>query len=722
MENPYGGERYIAGMRTAPLPIPVGDDRGGRKVTQTDYAVQPSNHIDQIRKNRSNNGVVGTTGQPTAPIRGRPPKGVQTSEPSSRVPSRGRGSQYMHYIPSNLSTTTFQRPAPPPPSRNHSFVPPPPISDLSPNETVSEQEEEDTPPVDNEEDEMVVKSSIPLGFYRRADPFAEGSTNVDVDVRVVVQELDVLHGKGGAPDEVVVKISWHGEGQSVILALESDNTWNGRQQMELEASPKPPIPYPLSPPVSPPATSTPTSPPLDGTPVTNAPVFSTTLSLRTDKQTHHIRFLVDDEWRIADNLPTAVDSTGSLANYLVVGQLPPAAGKGGENGHIVMESRIGLLTRTTSLPPASTSTLGSPNGQAAPPGPGSLPLPNGFHIPHGIRQLGGTNTHGHPAATNLGRVRHQKPELGLGYSFWSASSSNDIEAVEVEVIQRKEQHTGSGNDGRKRRSPPPPMKMPIRKVHYEPQWITEIPLELVEAAQEEERFLEHQAQVRSQMESKSRGQQNRQQTQHVSGFIPLPNIPPAQHLPRHLEKLILNTSSQHGRSSGGGHGHGDKDRDGRKKEKERERAKENRFVPSPVSSNNSSVVPLPVTTASGTDVTSAHCSHRSLHHHLHHHHAKQHGHHSSSERDLNPPNNQPATTAVTAAAISSAGSAKRISTTGAGEETAALIADDSSVLPVPSHVVLHHLSTSAIKNGVLAVSQTGRYRHKYVTTIYYKPT
>jgi hypothetical protein len=65
-------------------------------------------------------------------------------------------------------------------------------------------------------------------------------------------------------------------------------------------------------------------------------------------------------------------------------------------------------------------------------------------------------------------------------------------------------------------------------------------------------------------------------------------------------------------------------------------------------------------------------------------------------------------------------------------------ADDSSVLPVPSHVVLHHLGTSAIRNGVLAVSDTTRYNKKvrvrscgvddrltwlqYITTIYYKPT
>lgn len=40
------------------------------------------------------------------------------------------------------------------------------------------------------------------------------------------------------------------------------------------------------------------------------------------------------------------------------------------------------------------------------------------------------------------------------------------------------------------------------------------------------------------------------------------------------------------------------------------------------------------------------------------------------------------------------------------------LTDDASVLPVPSHVVLQHLCTSAIRNGVLAVATTTRYRKK----------
>ncbi|KAI1331946.1 carbohydrate-binding module family 48 protein [Xylariaceae sp. FL0255] len=51
-----------------------------------------------------------------------------------------------------------------------------------------------------------------------------------------------------------------------------------------------------------------------------------------------------------------------------------------------------------------------------------------------------------------------------------------------------------------------------------------------------------------------------------------------------------------------------------------------------------------------------------------------------------------------------------------------LIKDDNSVLNMPNHTVLNHLATCSIKNNVLAVSATTRYKDKYVTTIVYKPT
>ncbi|OMJ27465.1 5'-AMP-activated protein kinase subunit beta-2 [Smittium culicis] len=42
-------------------------------------------------------------------------------------------------------------------------------------------------------------------------------------------------------------------------------------------------------------------------------------------------------------------------------------------------------------------------------------------------------------------------------------------------------------------------------------------------------------------------------------------------------------------------------------------------------------------------------------------------------------------------------------------------------LPAPNHVVLNHLYACSIKDNVMAVSSTTRYRQKYLTTVYYKP-
>ncbi|KZO92722.1 carbohydrate-binding module family 48 protein [Calocera viscosa TUFC12733] len=47
--------------------------------------------------------------------------------------------------------------------------------------------------------------------------------------------------------------------------------------------------------------------------------------------------------------------------------------------------------------------------------------------------------------------------------------------------------------------------------------------------------------------------------------------------------------------------------------------------------------------------------------------------------------------------------------------------EDNSILPLPNHVVLNHLTASAIRGGVMAVGITGRYGSKLVTTIYYRP-
>ncbi|XP_013780014.1 5'-AMP-activated protein kinase subunit beta-2-like [Limulus polyphemus] len=49
------------------------------------------------------------------------------------------------------------------------------------------------------------------------------------------------------------------------------------------------------------------------------------------------------------------------------------------------------------------------------------------------------------------------------------------------------------------------------------------------------------------------------------------------------------------------------------------------------------------------------------------------------------------------------------------------ISCEPTLLPEPNHVMLNHLYALSIKDGVLVLSTTQRYRKKYVTTVFYKP-
>ncbi|XP_059401181.1 5'-AMP-activated protein kinase subunit beta-1-like isoform X1 [Carassius carassius] len=49
------------------------------------------------------------------------------------------------------------------------------------------------------------------------------------------------------------------------------------------------------------------------------------------------------------------------------------------------------------------------------------------------------------------------------------------------------------------------------------------------------------------------------------------------------------------------------------------------------------------------------------------------------------------------------------------------ISCDPALLPEPNHVLLNHLYALSIKDGVMVLSGTHRYKKKYVTTLLYKP-
>ncbi|KAJ3988094.1 5'-AMP-activated protein kinase beta subunit, interation domain-containing protein [Lentinula detonsa] len=367
----------------------------------------------------------------------------------------------------------------------------------------------------------------------------------------------------------LVKISWHGGGQQVYLTRAGDDDWNGKTEMSREDS-----------------------------------TFSTIIAL--PRGTHHLRFIVDGETRVADDLPTAVADNGSLANYVAVG-----LGEG-DSPTTDEAQRPDTLTR--------------------------------FHS-----------------------------------AFWSEEGpllSNEV-------------------------------------------WSTEIPLELVEAALEEESYLAYQNDLEN---AQATGQRI-----HIAGFVPLPNIPPAPRLPRYLDKLILNsppltsngspstsvTGSPKSRTASpvpvvGIGALGERSgrertsplrREGRDERTSREGRKREREWKSMslVIAQRSTDRPLPITTASGTDVSQSPPPSSIPH---------------SPEPSYYGTYNSANALAIQNPQINSVDTANAIPA----------LADDTSVLPVPSHVVLHHLCTSAMRNGVLAVGETTRYRKKFVTTIYYKPT
>lgn len=474
-----------------------------------------------------------------------------------------------------------------------------------------------------------VKSSIPIALG-----------HVEGAVAVADEQGSAMRDD---PVSVPTKITWRGGGKTVILARAGDDDWKGRTIMGRES---------------------PTS-----------LTFQTTVDLLPG--THHIRFLVDDQWRVADDLPTAVDDQGSLANYVA-------------------------LPLAYSSPPAPQPTIAAPIPTSVSTSKGKPPIP--------------------------------------GQSFWSAASQDD----EDDDADRHA-HRNISIRAAPISTPVAPNPNPIIN---NAQWTSVLPPELIEAAKEEEVYLAANSDT---------------SRTHVQGFVPAPNIPPAPGLPRHLDKLILNArvspgaggATGNGRSGtpgagtpvvGSGQGRGgrrerrEREREGDLRERdrrERERGKREGGrragmppAPPPSEAGGEEVVeeeaaaagvslepviaeeapPSAVTTlqdAVGPDSTVSTAI-------------------EPPSLDPTPPPPPPPTASPTPPPTSSKPtlphhpSGSRAITI----DTANMpgMTDDGSVLPVPSHVVLHHLSTSAIRNGVLAVGNTIRYRKKYLTTIYYKPT
>jgi 5'-AMP-activated protein kinase beta subunit, interaction domain len=152
------------------------------------------------------------------------------------------------------------------------------------------------------------------------------------------------------------------------------------------------------------------------------------------------------------------------------------------------------------------------------------------------------------------------------------------------------------------------------------------------------------------------------------GVAAAPYLPPPPVLPSQCRMLILNAKREEGRGGGGtlssGVGAGGKHA---LREREREERRSGRQARSALGMTSTTTT----TTSSSTSNT-------------HHHHR---GHPHTEHKPGEP------------------------STTHRPLDVHGL-ADDASVLPVPSHAMLQHVSTSTIRNGVLAIATSTRYKQK----------
>ncbi|KAJ6583968.1 5'-AMP-activated protein kinase beta subunit, interation domain-containing protein [Mycena vulgaris] len=403
----------------------------------------------------------------------------------------------------------------------------------------------------------------------------------------------------------------------------------------------------------------------------------------------------DGEWDAEDAVAAVVDE--------IVGAPPPPAltavpitvfliRAGDEDwmGRRAMErvgSPTGPFTTTIDLPPGTHHFRFIVDGQTvvapateipnavddqgfianyvAVPGPVATAPPSATTSAAASKPVSPTASTGAGAARAAMALRKRRPSQPMhpDGSFWAQSSAGSQEDVRAGLAERI---IGAGATGRGAG------------------WTCVIPEALMRAATQEEAYLDAEAayhQHHAQQHHYAEGGGARGRHIVLNGFVPEPSIPPAPRLPRHLERLILNRPSpgvvipRVGTGAGAAGSGSSMNAVGG-------------GAPSPA---------LRVTTASGTDVTVPTMSFTAAVQEAHPH--------------LQPP---PSATHPQFGAASRAPAAPL-------SPGMPLIADDPSVLQTPSHAVLYHLCTSSIRDKMIAVGASTRYRQKYLTTVYYKP-
>ncbi|KAF7299771.1 SNF1 kinase complex beta-subunit [Mycena chlorophos] len=554
--------------------------------------------------------------------------------------------------------------------------------------------------------EVIIRSTIPLTIGPSAFVgMAEGDGDLDdgdgIEGAPIEPSPDATGGVGGSGpagvrtraaavfvDEIVgpvlteVPIEWCGGGTEVYLIRAGDGDWMNRTQLEKNET-------------------------------TGA--FSTTVHLPPG--THHFRFIVDGATLVAPSseIANAVDDQGFITNYVTVPGASPATATGAS------AAATGANTAASVSPDSATAIAPPPVQVPTTPGTPSVAHRVSFEDP--TSTLTSTNT------TPLATPTKERPP--------TSASASPTDVKRSISLRRKAELAAAGAKGRRASVPAHAAIHPDgsfwdqasvdgsseRGGHRErvphvqtgrrssrAVWTSEIPAQLFIAAAQEEEWAKAQADwVAEREREREQRERGRNGYTHYGGGNygtsyggpPEPAIPHAAQLPRHLERLILNRPSPGVVIPKVGTGAGNPG------------LTTTVYGAAPISiygGGNGTTTPmsLRVTTASGTDV--------SVHSSMMQGFASMDGAVSASSSS-----NGNGTSTSKSSRHQSTHSASALVAQAQQSGNTPLIADDPSVLQTPSHAVLYHLCTSSIKDKMIAVGASTRYRQKYLTTVYYKP-
>ncbi|KAJ3557573.1 hypothetical protein NP233_g11705 [Leucocoprinus birnbaumii] len=459
----------------------------------------------------------------------------------------------------------------------------------------------------------------------------------------------------------------------------------------------------------------------------NSNVWTATIHLLPG--THHVRFLVDDQWRVSDELPTAVDDSGSLANYVNVqpGTPPSTASP--------------LPPITPSPTPAAPPPAPTP---ARPPIPGqsfwstnssvddeepNKPSTHSLHVQissakwtsvlpealieaareeelylqasagHYDSQSRSTHVSGFVPAPNIppatGMPRHlDKLILNTKMTVPGSGSNNGNNGGGSG--QGSPSRIGSGQGGGREN----------RDRDRDRDRERERDRTRREGRERKRESRREEKREREQRKEREREQQLRQQEQQAlsSTVVPNPslaNFPPAPPPSEDGSGAGLDEKPEHSPVRGGvdvaddtPSATGEGETEGTRQEQSGNTTAittPNSTTPEGATTTSTTTTTTPNPTAIATTALRPSVS-------------------VTAPQTATP--TKPSSSSAPAPTMAGSGRISGSRAITLDMESLPALTDDNSVLPVPSHVVLQHLCTSAIRNGVLAVATTTRYRKK----------